>query len=75
MRDSIMADNLFWALEQEGSRERLLLLAHNAHVFADRATLGPPLAQEPLTLGQRFATRWVMPTSSSARKPERWATM
>jgi erythromycin esterase-like protein len=54
MRDSIMADNLFWALEQEGSRERLLLLAHNAHVFADRATLGPPLAQEPLTLGQRL---------------------
>jgi erythromycin esterase len=56
MRESIMADNLLWALEQEGPRGRILLLAHNAHVFAEPAlaTLHPPLAQQPLTLGQRL---------------------
>lgn len=56
MRDSIMADNLLWALEQEGRRGRILLLAHNAHVFAEAApaTLHPPLGQQPLTLGQRL---------------------
>jgi erythromycin esterase-like protein len=56
MRDSIMADNLLWALDQEGSSGRILLLAHNAHVFAEpfSATLGRPLAQGPLMLGQRL---------------------
>ncbi len=56
MRDSIMADNLLWALDQEGSSGRILLLAHNAHVFAEplSTTLGRPLAQGPLMLGQRL---------------------
>jgi erythromycin esterase len=56
MRDSIMADNLLWALEQEGPGGRVLLLAHNAHVFADsgRKTIGPALAREPRVLGQRL---------------------
>jgi erythromycin esterase len=56
MRDSIMADNLLWALQQEGTRGRILLLAHNAHVFAEAApsTLQPPLARQPQTVGQRL---------------------
>jgi erythromycin esterase len=56
VRDSMMAENLLWALEQEGHGGRILLLAHNAHVFADSGpkTLGPPLAREPTVLGQRL---------------------
>jgi erythromycin esterase len=56
MRDSVMADNLIWALDQEGDTGRILLLAHNAHVFDEplSATLGRPLAQTPFMLGQRL---------------------
>jgi erythromycin esterase len=56
LRDSMMAENLLWALEQEGHKGRILLLAHNAHVFADSGprTVGPPLEREPTMLGQRL---------------------
>ena len=56
MRDSIMADNLLWALDQEGDTGRILLLAHNAHVFAEplSSTLDRPLTQTPLMMGQRL---------------------
>lgn len=60
MRDSIMAETTLWALEEEGSEGRILLLAHNAHVFADS---GPKsvgraraLTREPEVLGQRLRT-------------------
>ena len=45
MRDSIMADNLLWALGQQPSGGRILVLAHTAHVFPETGptTLGPPL--------------------------------
>ncbi len=51
-----MAENLLWALRQEGPEWRVLLLAHNAHVFADSGprTVGPSLAQTPRVLGQRL---------------------
>jgi erythromycin esterase-like protein len=54
MRDSIMADNLLWALGQQPSGGRILVLAHNAHVFAEvgPTTLAPPL--EYTTLGRHL---------------------
>ncbi len=54
LRDSLMAANLLWALEQEGPVGRILVLAHDAHVFADsgRRTVGPRLTQQPKVLGQ-----------------------
>jgi erythromycin esterase-like protein len=52
MRDSMMADNLLWALGQQPGGGRVLVLAHNAHVFAEvgPTTLGPPL--QYTTMGQ-----------------------
>jgi erythromycin esterase len=54
MRDSMMADNLLWALGQQPSGGRILVLAHNAHVFAEvgPTTLRPPL--DYTTLGQHL---------------------
>jgi erythromycin esterase len=54
MRDSMMADNLLWALGREPGGGRILLLAHNAHVFVEvgPTTLRPPLRYT--TLGQRL---------------------
>jgi erythromycin esterase len=45
MRDSMMADNLLWALGQQPAGGRILVFAHNAHVFvaAGPTTLRPPL--------------------------------
>jgi erythromycin esterase-like protein len=56
LRDSIMADNLLWVLRQQSGRGRVLLLAHNAHVFADAGpvTLRPALSPQPAMLGQRL---------------------
>lgn len=50
MRDSIMADNLLWALGQQPGGGRILVFAHNAHVFVDPGptTLGPPLVYATL---------------------------
>lgn len=54
MRDSMMADNLLWGLRQEPGGGRILVLAHNAHVFSEvgPTTLGPPLHYT--TLGQHL---------------------
>jgi erythromycin esterase-like protein len=56
MRDSLMTDNVLWVLGQQPRDGRLLLLAHNAHVFADAGpfTVGPTLARTPTLLGQRL---------------------
>jgi erythromycin esterase len=54
MRDSMMADNLLWALGQEPSGGRVLVLAHNAHVFPE---VGPTMLRPPVrytTLGQHL---------------------
>jgi erythromycin esterase len=54
MRDSMMADNLLWALGREPRGGRILLLAHNGHVFVE---VGPTTLRPPhryMTLGQRL---------------------
>jgi erythromycin esterase len=54
MRDSMMADNLLWALDQQPSGGRILVLAHNAHLFRQvgPTTLRPPL--QYTTVGQHL---------------------
>jgi erythromycin esterase len=56
MRDSLMAENVRWILGQLPKGGRLLILAHNAHVFADTGsvTLGPPGRRAPTLLGKRL---------------------
>ncbi len=56
MRDSLMAENVLWVLRQLPQGGRLLILAHNAHVFADTGsvTLGPPRSRAPTLLGKRL---------------------
>jgi erythromycin esterase-like protein len=56
MRDSLMAENVLWVLRQLPQGGRVLILAHNAHVFADTGsvTLGPPRLRAPTLLGKRL---------------------
>ncbi|MFL5472548.1 MAG: erythromycin esterase family protein [Gemmatimonadales bacterium] len=56
MRDSLMAENVLWVLGQLPKDRRLLILAHNAHVFADTGsvTMGPPRPRAPTLLGKRL---------------------
>lgn len=56
MRDSLMMENVMWVLRQQPKTGRLLILAHNAHVFAESlsVTLGPPRPRAPTLLGQRL---------------------
>jgi erythromycin esterase len=53
-RNSAMADNVLWALAQEGSRGRLLLFAHNMHVMNAPLKGGPweAFRQPPSSMGQ-----------------------
>jgi erythromycin esterase len=57
MRDSIMADNVLWALDQQPGGGRILVLAHNGHLFreAGPTTLGRPLRFT--TVGQRLRSK------------------
>jgi erythromycin esterase len=56
MRDSLMTESVLWVLRQQPRGGRLLVLAHNAHVFADTGpfTVGPTLARTPTLMGQRL---------------------
>ena len=56
MRDSLMAENVLWVLRHQPRDEPLVILAGNAHVFADTGlfTVGPTLARIPTVLGQRL---------------------
>jgi len=56
MRDSLMAENVLWVLRHQPRDEPLVILAGNAHVFADTGlfTVGPALARIPTLLGQRL---------------------
>jgi erythromycin esterase len=58
MRDSLMMENVLWILRQQPKTERLLILAHNAHVFAEplSVTLGPARPCAPTLLGRRLRT-------------------
>jgi erythromycin esterase-like protein len=51
-----MAENVLWVLRQRPQGGRLLILAHNAHVFADTGsvTLGPLRPRAPTLLGKRL---------------------
>ncbi len=53
MRNQTMADNVLWTLGPQPNGGRVLLLAHNAHVFADNGptTLGSQL-RSTVTVGQ-----------------------
>lgn len=55
-RDAAMAENVLWALEQEGPNGRVLLVAHNLHVQGAPATGGPWAAFErvPTSMGQHL---------------------
>jgi erythromycin esterase len=52
MRDSMMADNLLWALTQQPDGGRILVLAHNGHLLTQVGprTFGPPI--QYATVGQ-----------------------
>lgn len=56
MRDSLMTENVLWVLCQQPKGGRLLILAHNGHVFAESSsvTLGSPPPRVPTMLGQRL---------------------
>ena len=56
LRDSVMTENVLWVLRQQPRGGRVLILAHNAHVFAESlsVTLGPPLPRAPTLLGPRL---------------------
>jgi erythromycin esterase-like protein len=51
-----MMENVLWVLRHQPRSGRLLILAHNAHVFAETlsVTLGPPRPRAPILLGQRL---------------------
>jgi erythromycin esterase-like protein len=58
MRDSLMTENVLSVLRQQPRSGRLLILAHNAHVFAD--TLSVTLrswSRAPTPLGQRLRSQ------------------
>jgi erythromycin esterase len=57
-RDAAMADNVLWALQQEGPSGRILVFAHNAHT-KNAATAGGPwsrLARPPASMGSYLRT-------------------
>jgi erythromycin esterase len=56
MRDSLMAENVLWALRHQPGDEPLVILAGNAHVLADSGpfTVGPTLVRMPTLMGQRL---------------------
>lgn len=55
MRDSLMTENVLWVLRQQPREGRLLVLAGNAHVFADTGSFtGRPFARTPTLMGQRL---------------------
>jgi erythromycin esterase-like protein len=56
MRDSLMTENVLWVLRQQPRSGRLLILAHNAHVFADTLSLRA-WPRPPTLLGQRLRAR------------------
>jgi erythromycin esterase len=55
-RDAAMAENVLWALGQEGPGGRLLVVAHNVHVQGTPAVAGPWAAFErmPTAMGQHL---------------------
>ena len=72
LRDSAMAENTRWALEQEGERGRLVLFAHDAHVMNARFVYPvPPYAGSWKTQGQYlrswFGTSLVVVGSAASR--------
>lgn len=56
VRDAAMAENVLWALNQQGQGGRLLVVAHNAHVQSAPATFAPWRALErmPTAMGQHL---------------------
>ena len=54
-RDSAMAENVRWALEQEGPDGRMLVFAHDVHV-KNAPTVGGPwrLERAPMAMGQHL---------------------
>src|SRR5262249_15820752 len=50
-RDSAMASNVLWVMERERSRGRVVLLAHNVHVGAERPK-GPSVEARSKDLGK-----------------------
>jgi len=59
VRDRAMADNVQWALRHEGSRGRVLVFAHNAHVMAAplRGGIWSVYPRAPLTMGHFLRNR------------------
>lgn len=75
-RDAAMADNVRWALEQEGARGRLLVFAHDGHI-ANAPTEGgiwSVYARPPKAMGQHLkavlgAAMAIIPILSPADDP------
>lgn len=57
-RDAAMAENVIWALKQEGPAGRVLVVAHNVHVQGAPTAGGPWDAYErmPTAMGQHLRT-------------------
>ncbi len=55
LRDSTMAENAAWVLQQEGNAGRLLIFAHDGHVMNTQAVLDSALAT---LLGYRLRARY-----------------
>jgi erythromycin esterase len=60
LRDAFMAENVLWLLDQAPPGTRMMLWAHNGHVWRSPAAMGDPLASalgaNYLSVGQIFGT-------------------
>ncbi|MBS0419898.1 MAG: erythromycin esterase family protein [Proteobacteria bacterium] len=56
IRDTAMAENVKWVLEQEGAAGRLLLFAHNAHIMnaTTRGGMWKIYREQPVAMGRHL---------------------